>query len=116
YDGSILEISTDSAATFTQVAGAALLTQPYKGPISSSFQNPLSGLQGWCGDPVAYFRSVVDLTAYAGQTVQFRFRLGSDSSVGRTPHGWYIDDVTVQSCIAGGNDIIFQDGFDPPSQ
>ncbi|HQX33532.1 MAG: hypothetical protein IPK54_02635 [Dokdonella sp.] len=116
YDGSILEISTDSGATFTQVAGAALLTQPYKGPISSSFQNPLSGLQGWCGDPVAYFRSVVDLTAYAGQTVQFRFRLGSDSSVGRTPHGWYIDDVTVQSCIAGGNDIIFQDGFDPPSQ
>ena len=32
YDGSILEISTDSGATFTQVAGAALLTQPYKGP------------------------------------------------------------------------------------
>ncbi|TAH40805.1 MAG: hypothetical protein E6Q43_01985 [Dokdonella sp.] len=113
YDGSILEISTDGGATFTQVANAALLTQPYKGPISSGFQNPLANLQAWCGDPTAYFRSVVDLTSYAGQTVQFRFRLGSDSSVGRVPNGWYIDDVTVQSCSAGGNDIIFQDGFDP---
>lgn len=114
YDGSILEISTNGGSTFTQVTGAALLTQPYKGPVSGSFQNPLAGLQAWCGDPQAYFRSVVDLTPYAGQTVQFRFRLGSDSSVGRTPHGWYIDDVTVQSCTAGGNDIIFVDGFDPP--
>ena len=35
-------------------------------------------------------------SAYAGQTAQFRFRLGSDSSVSDV--GWDIDDVTVQSC------------------
>jgi hypothetical protein len=40
--------------------------------------------------------------------VQFRFRLGSDSSVGR--EGWYIDDVLVQSCVAGG--LPFADGFE----
>ncbi|MFZ2488168.1 MAG: hypothetical protein WAZ19_08585, partial [Anaerolineae bacterium] len=34
----------------------------------------------------------------AGQTVQFRFRIGSDSSVSDT--GWDVDDVMVQSCVA----------------
>jgi len=43
--------------------------------------------------------SVVDLYAYRGQRVQFRFRLGSDSSVGL--EGWYIDDVMVQGCVSG---------------
>ena len=58
---------------------------------------------------------MVSLDAYAGQNVSFRFRLGSDSSVGRVPDGFYLDDVTVQSCVAGNNDIIFVDGFDPPT-
>ena len=39
----------------------------------------------------------MDVSSYAGQTVQFRFRLGTDTSVGR-PDGWNIDDVLVQSC------------------
>ena len=44
--------------------------------------NPLGGLQAWCGDPQPYLNSIVDVSAYAGQTVQFRLRLGTDSSVG----------------------------------
>ena len=74
-----------------------LLTDPYDGPVSASFSNPLAGLDAWCGDPQPYLNSIVDVSSYAGQTVQFRFRLGSDSSVGR-PDGWNIDDVIVQSC------------------
>ena len=55
----------------------------------------------------------MDINAYAGQTVQFRFRLGTDTGVGR--EGWTIDDVIVQSCQAacpynvngsGGVDIV----------
>jgi len=38
--------------------------------------------------------------------VQFRWRIGSDSSVGRA--GWDVDDVMVQSCLAG----LFADGFE----
>ncbi|HNS04071.1 MAG TPA: hypothetical protein PKM78_17005, partial [Anaerolineae bacterium] len=53
------------------------------------------------------------VSAYAGQTVQFRWRIGTDNGVGRT--GWDVDDVSVQSCQAscpydvnnsGGVDII----------
>lgn len=108
FDGGILEVSTDAGVTFTQIPTAKLLTDPYTGAISTSFSNPLAGLQAWCSAAtLPYLNSIVDISAYQGQTAQFRFRLGSDSSVGR--EGWYIDDVKVQSC---GADLIFRNGFD----
>ncbi len=33
----------------------------------------------------------MDLSAYADQSVQFRFRFGSDAGTGR--EGWYVDDI-----------------------
>ena len=90
---------------------AQLLTDPYDGPINASFSNPLAGLDAWCGDPQAWLNSiVVDLDAYAGQTVQFRFRLGTDSSVSHP--GWDIDDIWVQSCVPEASGGIFADGFE----
>jgi hypothetical protein len=41
---------------------------------------------------------VASLNSYAGQSVNLRFRLGSDTSESR--EGWYVDDVVVQSCRA----------------
>jgi hypothetical protein len=96
YDGAILEITTDSGSNWNQIPNSALLTDPYDGPVSTSYGNPLGGLDAWCGDPQDYLESVVDLNPYAGDTVQFRFRVGTNSSVFR--EGWYIDDVVVQSC------------------
>lgn len=113
FDGAILEITTDGGATWTQVPNANLQVGQYKGLISSSFSNPLAGLSAWCGDPQDWTRYVVSLDAYAGQTVAFRFRVGTDNGVGRVPDGLYIDDVTVQAC-GTPPDIIFQDGFETP--
>lgn len=97
YDGGILEVTTDSGLTWSQVTAPNLLTDPYDGAVSSSYGNPLAGLNAWCGNnPQPYLNSIVDISAYAGQTAQFRFRLGSDNSVSRP--GWNIDDVAVQSC------------------
>ena len=95
YDGGILETSTNGGSTWTQVPNANLLVGPYRGTVSSSFGNPLGGLQAWCGT-TSYINTVADVSGLAGQTAQFRFRLGSDSSVSAT--GWDVDDVTVQSC------------------
>lgn len=113
YDGGILEVSTNGGGTWTQILDASLLTDPYDGPISASYSNPLANLRAWCGDPQDWLNSLVDVSAYAGQTVQFRFRLGTDNGVGR--EGWTIDDVVVQSCQvpcaydvngSGGVDIV----------
>ncbi len=107
FDGGILEVSTNGGGTWTQVLAVDLLVGGYKGVVSSSFSNPLAGLDAWCGDS-AYFQTVADISAYAGQSAQFRLRLGSDNSV--TGAGWDIDDVVVQSCI--DDSMPFLDGFE----
>ncbi|MEM1202333.1 MAG: choice-of-anchor J domain-containing protein [Acidobacteriota bacterium] len=106
FDGGVLEISTDGGATWTRLE-SELLTDPYDGAISNQYSNPLADENAWCGDPQAWMNSIVDLDAWAGQTVQLRFRLATDSSVARP--GWTIDDVRVRGC--GASDI-FTDGFE----
>ena len=100
YDGALLEISTDSGTTWTQLQDDVLQTNPYDGTVSDQWSNPLGGLNAWCGDSPGWIESVVDLSAYAGQTVQFRYRLGTDISNIFPVEGWYVDDVAVQSCIS----------------
>ena len=98
YDGALLDISTDGGSTWTQIE-TGLLTDPYEGPISTTFGNPRGGDNAWCGDPQAFLESVIDLNAYAGQTIQFRFGMTSDNSVSRPNGGWFLDEVVVQSCV-----------------
>jgi hypothetical protein len=109
WDAGILEASIDGGA-FTQISGAQIQVGAYTGLVSTGTVNPLGGLQGWCNS-VPFNNVVVDLAAFAGHNAQFRFRLGSDDSVGR--EGWYIDDFKVQGCSASLPDLIFADGFDP---
>ena len=89
-----------------------MMTDPYDGPTTG-----LGDLDGWCDDLGAaatlWKKAVVDIDAYAGQTVRFRFRLGTDSSVSR--EGWYVDDVAVQACIPY-EPPLFADGFESGDQ
>ena len=110
YDGGVLEISTDAGVSWSQLPTLVMLTDPYDGPVSTSFSNPLAGFDAWCGDPQDWLRSVVNLDAYAGETARFRFRIGTDSSVSR--EGWYVDDVAVQACVLIDALPIFADGFE----
>ena len=108
YDGGILEVSNNGGTSWTQVPAADILVGGYTGAIAAGFSNPLAGLQAWCG-VTSYQQTIVDVSGYAGQNVQFRYRLGTDSSVGDV--GWDVDDVSVQSCNVT-TDEIFQDGFE----
>lgn len=110
YDGGILEISTNNGVSWTQLGDAALMVGAYDGPISSGYSNPLADLDAWCGRPRPWEKYIVDLDDYAGQNVRFRWRLGTDTSVG-LPDGWHLDDIKVQSC-ASDNDLIFADDFE----
>ena len=110
YDGGILEISTDGGSNWTYLPTSEMRTDPYDGPIDDGFSNPLIGFEAWCGDPQDWLRSVVDVDTYAGETVQFRFRLGTDSSVSHP--GWDIDDLWVQSCVPEDQGQLFSDDFE----
>jgi hypothetical protein len=108
WDAGILEISADGGP-FTQLLDPVLLTDPYDGIIRNTSSNPLSDQPGWCGSPQPWVKSVVDLDDYAGQTVEIRFRLGTDVAVGHP--GWDIDDVAIRSCIPDAPPL-FADGFE----
>jgi len=109
FDVGILEISTNAGSSYNQIPTSAMLTDPYDGPTLSG--NSLGVVTGWCGDPQEYLNSIVDISAYAGQTVKFRFHKGNDGSVNQD--GWDIDDVKIKGC---GIDLIYTNGFEgtPP--
>ena len=101
FDAGLLEISTNGGQSWQQIGGSphdnsVLVSDPYHGIVDFIHENPLSGKYGWCGDPQDWINSVVRIDDYAGETVRFRFRLGTDLSIG--DEGWYIDDVVVQAC------------------
>ena len=97
FDGGFLEYSLDGGAQWQVFAATQLLTDPYDGPISPEYSNPAAGYHAWCGDPQDWLESVVDLSALAGETVNLRFRLGTDESNGR--EGWYLDTLSLDACL-----------------
>jgi len=113
WDAGVLEISTNGGASWSQVPAAAMLTDPYDNiiwndtPGNNPITNDYGATDAWCDPDEPFVQSVVDLDAWAGQTVQFAWRLGSDSAAGND--GWYIDDVVAQSCASN---LIFEDGFE----
>ncbi len=111
WDGGLLEVSTDGGSSWNQVTDDAIQVREYDGTIGTGFDNPLDGMPGWCGDPRdEWERYSVDLAQWAGESVRFRFRFGTDSSVSRV--GWYVDSVEVKACTLPLDPIIHQDRFE----
>ena len=101
WDGGEIEISVNSGPWATVTP--ATISPPYPaGTLPGSFSNPLVGKQGWTNKNPSWplFDQVtVNLAGNAspGQTVRFRFRLGTDrGNAGLGPSlGWWIDDIRV---------------------
>ncbi|MBS0661431.1 MAG: choice-of-anchor J domain-containing protein [Verrucomicrobia bacterium] len=88
WDGGNVEISVNGGS-FTLVPSASL-SVPYTDTSVTAL-----GAPGWSGLTLgAWTRVRMDLSAYAGQSVQFRFRFASDTSVTET--GWFIDDFAIE--------------------
>jgi bacillopeptidase F (M6 metalloprotease family) len=105
YDGAILEVSADTATEWAQVGPEALLTDPYDGEVVTKYNNPIAGQPAWCGNSQGWIHAVVDLGAYAGQSLRFRFRIATDNSFGQ--EGWYIDEVQVNSCLSTQGTLLY---------
>ena len=110
WDGGVVEISTNNGVSWTDL-GSAITTGKYNGNLGSS-TNPLSGKAAFTGNSAGFIKTVIDLSAYTGQTVKFRFRFGSDASVAAT--GWYLDDillkdiaqVKIKSTLYNSNNVV----------
>ncbi|MEM1216159.1 MAG: M36 family metallopeptidase, partial [Bacteroidota bacterium] len=90
-DGGVVEISADGGTTWEDVGADNIPVNGYTTTLAST-DNPLAGRPAFSGSS-EWIRSMLDLSAYAGQTVLVRFRFGSNSGGARL--GWIIDDITV---------------------
>ena len=113
WDAGLLEISTNGGVDWTELSDPRILFRPHDGIVNTfaSGPNPLAGSPAWCGDPRDWEDYVIDLSDFAGDEIQLRFRVGTDSTFGAR-EGWTIDDVRIEGC---GNETIFSDGFESPA-
>lgn len=110
YDGGVVELSSDGGATWADVGGPL-----YNGVITATgFGNPLEGRPGFVDFSPSFAASgltdhvSLDLgTSYAGQTVQVRFRIGSDSGFGI--YGWLIDGFQAEGILNTPFDLLTAD-------
>jgi hypothetical protein len=95
FDGGVLEIKI-GAGSFTDilVAGGSFSQNGYNGTLSTGFANPMPGRQAWTGNSGGFITTIVNMPASAvGQTVQLRWRFGTDNSVAIS--GWWVDDIIM---------------------
>jgi Zn-dependent metalloprotease len=95
YDGGVVEYSTNGGASWSD-AGPLFTHGGYTATITDEFGNPIGGRAAFSGVSRGYGSSRIDLSSLAGQSVRFRFRIGTDNEVG--DYGWFVDDVRVYQC------------------
>jgi bacillolysin len=106
WDGGRVEYSVDNGTTWldagTMIDSAAY---GYNGVVSNlgpggpnTSKNPLKNKSAFVGDSHGYISSRLDLASLLGQSVLFRWRMGTDQ-IGYD-WGWWVDDVQLYSCAA----------------
>jgi uncharacterized repeat protein (TIGR01451 family) len=123
YDGGLLEISIGGGA-FTDIlaAGGSFATGGYNATLDATTGNPFGGRQSWSGTSGGFILTTVNLPASAaGQSVQLRWRLATDTDNGSGATIWCIDSVAVKdgtSCCSPANNAdlaIFQTASPVPA-
>lgn len=96
FDGGVIEISADGGAweIVEPIQGYNKIF-PYEDAPGDPFTGPLPGVQCLGGTFSTWTNYDVDLSNYAGQSVQVAFRFCSNDN--STREGWYIDDVLIQT-------------------
>ncbi len=114
-DGGVVEISNDNGATWTRLT-----------PVGG-YPNAISGGGTLCGiapgqgafsagAQLTWSNRTINLSAYAGQTVQVRWLYRSDAAT--SGEGWFIDDIAVTHaqvpgpCVSALPEAVFANGFE----
>ncbi|MBK8128257.1 MAG: carboxypeptidase regulatory-like domain-containing protein [bacterium] len=92
YDGGWVEISVNGGAWTNIVPTPAYdKTFRYRAGGGNPYSGPVPGGRCYAGTITTWTNYTLDLAAYEAQSVQLRFRFGSDAGTNR--EGWYVDDI-----------------------
>jgi hypothetical protein len=116
FDGGVLEIKIGNNA-FTDItnSGCTFITNGYNRRIDPAFFNPLTNRWAWSGTNGGYVTTLVNLSPVAGQTIQLRWRVGTDN--GNGGGGWRIDTVAITGyacCVDGAPVLTVQSNLTIP--
>lgn len=94
WDGGVVEISTNGGTSWSDL-GPLMTENGYNGSMGTGSNNPLGGRNAFTGNSNGWKKTTISLLPYANQNALFRFRVASDDNT--TVHGWYVDDILIQS-------------------
>ena len=94
YDGGFIEYSNNGGGSWVDAGSLVTAGPGYTG--TAAFRG--SDRAAYNGDSYGYTATQLDLAPLAGQSVQFRFYITTDSSI--EDYGWFIDDIRFYRCVA----------------
>ncbi len=101
-DGGYLQVSNDGAESWEDI-GPYIFKNPYRGQVSyQTFTIPFQ--EAYWGVSDGFVDTYVDLSDFAGETLFFRWRFGSDDD-GTGGTGWALDDVTFMDMLNYNSEV-----------
>lgn len=94
WDGGVVEISTNGGTTWTDL-GSKMINGKYNGSLGAG--SALAGRAAFTGLANSFLKTDINLSSYAGQAVNIRFRFASDDNTAPSGGGWFVDDVVLYS-------------------
>ena len=92
WDGAVVEISIDNGNTWTD-AESLFSLNGYNTTIATNPESAISTQKAFSGDSKTFINSIIDLSNYANQDIQIKFRMVSDGA--ESVEGWYIDNFKL---------------------
>jgi Zn-dependent metalloprotease len=111
FDGGVLEYSTNGT-TWNDAGPLIDAGQAYSGTFAPG--NVLGSRSGFVRSSAGYTATRLDLAGLSGQSVRFRFRIGTDQSVGSL--GWLVDNVRIYTCGTAPPPTSVNDVYPTPFQ
>ncbi|MCC6463671.1 MAG: M36 family metallopeptidase [Saprospiraceae bacterium] len=90
-DAGFIEIQRVGSLQWNRIPADKVLRGKYVGIQYGTFAIPF--LNGFSGNSNGWIQSYIDMSAFAGDDVTFRFRFGTDDNTATAGDGWVIDQV-----------------------
>jgi hypothetical protein len=94
WDGGVVEIKRSGEGENWLDAGDYFVSNGYNTRIQQNDDSRISERPAFSGNSDSFILSQLDLTSFAGEEIELRFRFVSDAA--SSEEGWYIDDITLE--------------------